>query len=89
MGPGRLFPASGGALVVDPVGKAQLLTTQFDGKQCRENFVLPSSCYPRPLCCSLAFRSSQVKRLLSDLDAGGRVDPLGVFRCYLRRRLRW
>ena len=57
-----------GALVVSPAEKASLLGALFYSKQCREQFVTPLSCFPRPVCNSLAFRTSVLHCLLLDLD---------------------
>ena len=57
----------GGGLVCESVGKADLLSDHFDGKQSRESVDLPLTCYPSPRLPSFAFRSSEVKRLLLDL----------------------
>ena len=73
-----------GSLVVSPAQKASLLDALFDGKQCREKFVTPLSCFPRPVCNSLAFRTSVLHCLLLDLDSYGGVDPLGVFPLFFK-----
>ena len=52
--------------------------TQFDGKQCREQFVTPLSGFPQSRCNSLAFWTP-VLHLPLDHDIYGGVDPLGVF----------
>ena len=65
----------------DPVEKASLLGSQFDSKQCREQFVTPLSCFPQCRCSNfLAFRTPVLLHLLLDLDTYGGVDHLGVFR---------
>ena len=74
----------GGSLVVSLAEKASLLGALFDSKQCCEQFVTPLSCYPLPVCNSLAFRTSVLRRLLLDLDSYGRVDPLGVFPLFFK-----
>ena len=61
----------GGALVVSPAEKASLLVALFDSKQCREQFVTPFSYFSRPVCNSLAIRTSVLRRLLLDLDSYG------------------
>ena len=58
----------GGGLVVAPAEKASLLSSQFDIKQCREQFVTHLSCFPRSMCNSLAFRTPVLLPLLLDLD---------------------
>ena len=69
----------GGALVSDPTGKAELLSTWFDSKQSRDIVELPQTCHPRPAFCGIAFRAREVERYLLDLDLNGGVDPSGCF----------
>ena len=38
----------GGGLVFESVGKADLLSDHFDGKQSRESVDLPLTCHPSP-----------------------------------------
>ena len=66
---------SGGGLVCESVGKAQMLSAHFDGKQSRDPADLPSTCHPSPSLTTFAFRSREVKRLLLDLDSYGGTDP--------------
>ena len=63
----------------EPDGKADLLLDHFDGMQSRESVDLPLTCHPSPGHTSFAFRSSEVRRLLLDLDPYGGADPLGRF----------
>ena len=58
----------GGGLVCESVGKAGLLSDHFDSKQARESVDLLVTCHPSPCLITFAFRSSEVKRLLLDLD---------------------
>ena len=73
-----------GGLLVAPAEKASLLGSQFDSKQCREQFVSPLSCFPQSRCNSLAFQTPVILRLLLDLDTYGRVDPLVMFPLFLK-----
>ena len=66
---------TGGKLISSPKYKADLLSGYFDSKQSRDVFDIPDTCYPEPSCCSIAFRSSVILRLLLDLDEYGGVDP--------------
>ena len=77
----------GGGLVCKSVGKADLLSDHFDGKQYRESVDLPLICHPSPSLTSFAFRSSEVRHLLLDLDPYGGTDPLGMFPIFLRELL--
>lgn len=75
---------AGGGLVVDPLEKAELLSRHFDGKQSRVSLDLPATCHPAPEFRSFAFRSSEVFKLLSDLDSAGGVDPTGAFPLFFK-----
>ena len=75
----------GGGLVCEPVGKADLQSDHFDSKQSRESDDLLVTCHPSPSLITFAFRSSEVKRLLLDLDPYGGTDPLGMFPLFLKR----
>ena len=66
-------------LVCESVGKADLLSDHFDSKQSRESVDLLVTCHPSPGLITFAFRSSEVKWLLLDLDPYGSTDPLGIF----------
>ena len=61
----------GGGLVCETVGNADLLSDYFDGNQSRESVDLPLTCHPSLSLTAFAFRSSEVGRLLLDLDPYG------------------
>ena len=64
----------------ESVGKADLLSDHFDSKQAVQGvFDLLVTCHPPPSLITFAFTSSEVKRLLLDLDPDGGTDPLGMF----------
>ena len=65
---------TGGGLVVAPAEKASLLGSQFDRKQCREQFVTALSCFAQSRYNSLHLR------LLLDLHSMG---VLKLWVCYL------
>ena len=46
---------------------------------------LPLTCLPSPSLTSFAFRSTEVRCLLLDLDSYGGSDPLGMFPLFLKR----
>ena len=75
----------GGGLVCGSVGKADLLSDHFDSKHSRESVDLQDTCHPSPSLISFAFRSSEVNRLLLDLDLYGGTDPLGMFPLFWKR----
>ena len=77
--------SEGGGLVCESVGKADLLSNHFDSKQSREAVALPLTCHPSPSLTTFAFRSSEVRRLLLDLDPYGGTDSLGMFPLFLKR----
>ena len=71
---------AGGGLVCESVGRADILSAHFDGKQSRDPVDLPSTFYPSPGLTTFAFRSREVKWLLLDLDPyGGTI----VVLCFL------
>ena len=69
----------------ESVCKADLLSDHFDSKQSREAVDLPLTCHPSPSLTTFAFSSSEVRRLLLDLDPYGGTDPLGIFPPFLKR----
>ena len=58
-------------MVCESVGKADLLSPNFDSKLSRKSVDLPLTFHPSPSLITLAFRSSEVRRLLLDLDLCG------------------
>ena len=72
-------------LVCESVGKADLLSDHFDSEQSREAVDLQLTCHPSPSLTTFSFRSSDVRRLLLDLDPYGGTDPLGMFLLFLKR----
>ena len=81
-----LLPLVGpcGGLLCESVGKADLLSNHFDRKQSRESVDLLVICHPFPSLITFAFRSSEVKRFLLDLDPYGGTDPLGMFPLFFK-----
>ena len=43
------------------------------------------TCHPSHIHTTFAFRSSEARRLLLDLDPYGGTDPLGMFLLFLKR----
>ena len=68
--------SEGGGLVCESVVEADLLSDHFDSKQSREAVDLTLTCHPSPIFTTFAFRSSEVRHLLLDLDPYGGTDPL-------------
>ena len=75
----------GGGLVCVSGCKADLLSDHFDSKQSRESVDLPLVFSLVPSLITFAFRSSEVKRLLLDLDPCGGTEPLGMFPHFLKK----
>ena len=71
--------SEGGGLMCESVDKADLLSVHFDSKQSREAVDLLLTSHPPPSFTTFAFRSSEVRHLLLDLDPYGGTDPLGMF----------
>ena len=75
----------GGRLVCESVGKADLLSDNFDGKQSWESVDLSLTCHLSPRLTTFAFRSSEVRHPLLDQDPYGGANPLGMFKLFLKR----
>ena len=73
-----------GALLGEPIAKANLLSDHFDRKQSRDIVELPATCFPEPRLRSIAFRSKEVFDLLQDLDSNGGSDPQGFFPLFFK-----
>ena len=80
-----VFVSEGGGLVCESIGKADLLTDNFDSKLSREAVDLPLTCHPSPSLTTFAFRSRELRSLSLDLDPYGGTDPLGMFPLFLKR----
>ena len=78
---------AGGGLFCESVGKADMVSAHFNGKQSRDSVDLPSTCHPFPSLTTFVFRSRKVKRLLMDFDSYSGTDPLGMFPLFLKRRV--
>ena len=74
-----LLIREGGGVVCESVRKADLLSDHFDSKQSREGVDLPLTCHLSPSLTTFAFRSTEVRRLVLDLDPYGGTDPLGIW----------
>ena len=74
----------GGSLVCESVGKADMLSVHFDGKESKVPVDLSSTCHPSPSLTTFAFRPREVKRLLLDKDSYGGTDPLNLSPIFLR-----
>ena len=63
----------------ESVGKADQLSDHFDSKKFRQSVDLLFTCHPSPSLITFAFRSSDVRHLLFDLDPYGGTDEFGMF----------
>ena len=80
-----LLVGGGGGLLCESVGKAGLLSDNFDGKQSREYVDLLLTCFSSLRLTSFAFGSSKVRHLFLELDPYGCSEPLGMFPPFLKR----
>ena len=62
------------------VSRLVRLIDHFDSKHSREDVDLPLTCHPSPSLTIFAFRSSEVRRILLNLDPYGVADPLAVLK---------
>ena len=72
-------PLGGGVLVCESVGEVDLLSDHFYSKQSKDYVDLPFTYHLSSYLTSFAFTSSEVRRLLLDLDPYSGIDPLGMF----------
>ena len=72
--------SEGDGLMCESVGKADLLSDHFEAVD------LPLTCHESPSLTTFAFRSTEVRRLLLDLDPYGGTDQLGMFPLFLKLR---
>ena len=77
--------SSDGSVIFDPVLKANLLSDVFVGKQSSTELNLPATCFPEPLLKTIAFKSSELKDYLLELDAFGGTDPDGFFPLFFKK----
>ena len=74
-----------GSLTFSGEEKAKLLSDHFNSKMSREEVDVPSGCFPLPKLTSIAFRSSEIEKILQNLDAYGGVDSNGLFPNFFKR----
>ena len=68
-----------GCITHSPLEKATLFADVFDSKQRNEELEIPLSYFPKHKLNSFAFRSSEVKKILLDLDSFGAINPNVIF----------
>ena len=74
-----------GAVSFDPSVKAEVFSSVFQQKQSAQVLQLPATCFPQPKLSYFAFKSSEVKFYLNDLDSSGGSDPNGLFPLFLKK----
>ena len=74
----------GGGLVNESAGRADLQSDYFDSKQSGKLVDLRLTCHPSPSLTTFDCMSSEVKRLLLDLNTYGGTDQLGMFPPFLK-----
>ena len=74
-----------GSVAFDPAVKAEILSEVFLSKQSNQRLDLPPTCFPSEDFCYFAFKSSEIKYLLNDLDSFGGIDPNGIFPFFLTK----
>ena len=62
-----------------------MFSAHFNAKHFRDSFQQPHPCDPSPVLCSVAFRSSFIRRLLLDLYLYGGNDSDGRFPLFYRQ----
>ena len=79
-----LLVGGGGGLVCESVGKADLLSDNFDSKLTWKSVDLPLTCHASPGLTTLHSRSMEVGRHLFDSDPYGGTDHWVCFLLFLR-----
>ena len=64
---------------------AEVFSSVFQTKQCNLELDLPPTCFPMPKFTSMAFKSSEIKFYLKDLDSNGGCDPCDIFPLFLKK----
>ena len=70
-----LINGGDGGLVGESIGKADQLSDYFHGMQSRECADLLLTCHPSPRFTTFACWSSEIRRILLDLDTYGGLQP--------------
>ena len=81
------FVKPDGCVTHSPIENAILFADVFRSKQSNKKLEIPLSSFPEPKLNSFAFRSSEVKKLLFDLDSFRAVDPNGIFTLFFYKKL--
>ena len=74
-----------GSITYAAAEKAKILSDYFSSKMSRTDIVIPHSCNPLPKLNSIAFRSSELLKILQNLDEHGSVDCNGMLPSFFKR----
>ena len=74
-----------GSLAYDPSDVAEVFSSVFQGKQSNQKLSLPPTCFPSPDFSYFAFKSSEVRYYLSNLDSHGGTDPCNMFPLFFKK----
>lgn len=74
-----------GSMSFEPLKKANLLSDTFLNKQRAQELSLPLTCFPSPKLVSVAFKSTELKNYLLELDTYGGTDPDGFFPLFFKK----
>ena len=74
-----------GAVTYDPAIMAEIFSAEFQKKQSDQDISLPSSCFPNPEFTYFAFKSSELKYYLNNLDSFGGTDPNDLFPLFFKK----
>ena len=55
---------------------SSFFSAYFNAKKCSDSFQQPHACASSPVLCSVAFRSSFIRRLLLDMDPSSENIPM-------------
>ena len=76
---------SDGSMSFEPLKKANLLSDSFINKQRDQELLLPLTCFPSAKLSTVAFKSSELRTYLLDLDTYGGTDPDGFFPLFFKK----
>ena len=63
----------------------EVFSTISQNKQSDQELNLPQTCFPNPKFTYFAFRSSEIKYYLKDLNSRGDLDPHNIFSLFLNK----
>ena len=72
-----------GSVTYDSSKIVEVFFTVFQNKQSDQELNLPSSCFLKPQFTYFAFKSSEIKYYLMDLNLNGGLDPHNIYQCFL------